>query len=237
MGGIYPIFYSSLEDVQKMLSKFPPAFAAAFGMSINDLFSYGGFFSLSYVYLSLVGAIMAVSFAVSSFAREKRAKCSDFLLTKPVSRFRIFNAKLLANLSLLILCNLFFVVAVIAVHKSASPEEGLTGQMVLAAMGLFFTQIVFYTIGIFFATFAKKIRSVSGIATAFGFGGFILSALYNIFEKEILRYAAPLKYFNTSDVFENGGFDARYVITAGIVVVAGLLVSYWKYCKSDSHAV
>lgn len=236
MSSIYPIFYDSLDNVLKMLNGFPPGFAAAFGFNISDLFSYGGFLSFSFSYILLVGAIMAVSLAVSTFAREKRSKCADFLLTKPRSRGSIFCAKLLSNLTVLIATNIIFMIAAVMIYEGGN-QDGLFGKFMLSIGGLFFTQLVFLAAGIFFATYAKKVRSVSGISTAFGFAGFILSALYSIFEEENLRLIAPLKYFDPTSVYLTGGFEAKYVATAIVVIVACTILSYVKYCKSDAHAV
>lgn len=237
MSGIYPIFHDSLDTVQQMLRNFPPQFAAAFGLHVGDLFSYQGFFTIVGNYVTLIGAIMATALAVGIFAREKRSKCADFLLSKPRGRGSIFLAKLLAVFTMLAAANIVYVAAALALYRGAGQDAALTGQFMLAAGALFFTQLVFLGLGVFFATFAKKVRSVSGIATAFGFGGFILSALASLLQEEGLRFIAPLKYFDPSAVFARGGFEAKYVLTAVAVIVVCIGASYIKFCKSDAHAV
>jgi ABC-2 type transport system permease protein len=237
MAGIYPIFYESLDSVLKILQGFPPEFAVVFGFNISNLFSYNGFFSFTFVYLSLVGAIMAIFLAVSTFGREKRSKCVDFLLTKPRKRGNIYAAKLLSNLTVLIMANIIFITAVIALYIGRNQDNSLVGRFILAASGLFFTQLVFLAAGILYATLAKKVRSVSGIAIAFGFVGFILSGLQSILKEKAIRFIAPLKYFDPTAVFSTGGYETKYVITAIVVVVACIVLSYLKFCKSDAYTV
>lgn len=237
MYGIYPVFYDSMKAVVQMLSGFPPEFAAAFGFDISAMFSYGGFFGFVFGYIAVIGAIMAVSLSVSTFAREKRSKCADFLLTKPISRGNIFTVKLLSNLTVLVATNIFFVAAVIILFRVSNQDESTIYKFILAACGLFFTQLVFLSLGIFFATIAKRVRSVSGIATAFGFAGFILSALVNILKEEAVRYIAPLKYFDPISVFTAGNFELKYVVTAIVIIAACIGISYVKFCGSDAHAV
>ena len=41
--GALPAFLESRAAVEDMLAQFPPAFAAAFGMQMDNLFSFGGF--------------------------------------------------------------------------------------------------------------------------------------------------------------------------------------------------
>ncbi|MPN50277.1 hypothetical protein SDC9_197903 [bioreactor metagenome] len=131
---------------------------------------------------------------------------------------------------------LFVAVSVLTYTGNGLDPSGL-GTAVLASLSLFFMQMVFMSFGILYAVFARKIRSVSGIATAFGFAGFILMALYSLIKDELIRYISPLSYFNPGTVFSTGGFETKYAITAAVVVVAGIALSYIRYCKSDTQAI
>ena len=237
MSALYPAFMQSQAAVEQAYSGFPPAFAAAFGIVISQIFTYWGFYQFIYTYLAIIGAIMAASIALSAFAREKRSKCVDFLLTKPVSRGRIFTTKLLACLSLILVVNLLFVAMSIIAYFGNGQDPAQLGTLIWGTCALFFMQLVFLAIGIVFATFAGKVRSVSGIATGLGFGGFILSALYSILHEEAIRFISPLTYFEPYFAFTKGGFEAKYVVTAAVVFVLCLCLSYAKYSRSDTPAL
>ena len=233
----YSAFIGSKEAVRKALENLPPAFALVFGLSLNTIFTFGGFFQFIYMYIGLVGAIMAVSLALNAFAREKRAKCADFLLAKPVQRSSIFVYKLLSCLAFVILTNVLFVgCAVIAYTANGEPNSGI-GRLITAASSLFFMQLVFLSIGILYAVFAKKVRSVSGSATAFGFAGFILMALQSLLKEDIVRFISPFTYFQPGAVFLTGAFETKYVITAIAVVAICISLSYQRYCFHDAHAI
>lgn len=236
MAGVYPVFLGSWDDIQKVLENLPPAFVAASGWEINFLYNYGGFFTLAFSYIALIGAIMAASLALSAFGREKRSRCLDFLFTKPAKRSRLYLAKLLAGVTLLVFVNIIFILATVLLYRGSGQPVPGAGQMLLAASGLFFTQLVFWAAGILYAVAAKRIRSVAGTATVFAFAGFFLSALYNIMEKEALRFITPLKYFDPAAVFLYGGFETRYAVTALALVVLSLILSYLRYCNSDARA-
>lgn len=242
MAGLYPVFYDSFDVVTELLKNFPPEFAAAFGLYLDDLFSYGGFFSFSFLYISLMGAIMAVILSVSAFAREKRSKCVDFLLTKPRTRGAVFISKLLSGLLLLAVFNIaFMAVAMLgygtAGDISSSVAGNDPGSFLLAAFSLFPTQLVFYCAGILFAILARRVRSVSGAATAFGFAGFLLSALYGMLEEELLRFVTPLKYFDPAAVITSGSYEAKYAVTGLLIAAACVAVSYIRFFKSDTPAI
>jgi ABC-2 type transport system permease protein len=70
-----------------------------------------------------------------------------------------------------------------------------------------------------------------------GFGGFILTALRNLLDEEALRFVAPLTYFQPYPVFKDGGFETKYALTAAVVTVACLALSYWKYTRDDVPAL
>lgn len=237
MSGIYPIFLDSLVDIKKIFSYYPPEFTAAFGFDLSTFFTYGGFYGFAYGYISLIGAIMAVSISVATFAREKRLKCSDFLLTKPVSRKKIYTIKLLCNFIILLTTNILFVGISMLIYLSSDDISTSTGTFILSLLAIFFTQLVFMGFGILYATYAKKIRSVSGIAVAIGFMAFFLSALVNITQDDKLKFVAPLKYFDPYPIFSNGFFELKYVITAVVVIILCIMLSFAKFCKSDTHTV
>lgn len=237
MRGLYPVFSDSMSQVQQVYANFPPGFAAAFGLNISFIFSYGGYYGFAFGYITLVGAIMAVSLSIASFSREKRTKCQDFIFTKPVKREQVFLYKLLANLILLLLTNVLFIVVGMFLFMRQNVSDTDTAKYFMALLAVFFTQVVFLCIGILLAIFLKKIRSVSGIATAIGFAAFILSALVNIIGEDWLKLIAPLKYFDPYPLLRTGSFEGKYVIMAILVSIACVVASFIHYYKKDVHAV
>ena len=237
MGGIYPTFQKSAVDLLKVMEGFPKPFTQVFGFQMFSIFSYGGYYSFAFAYIGLVAAIMAVIVSLSIFAREKRVKCLDFLVTKPISRSKIFGVKLLVSFTIIGATNVIYVVGNMIMFNQNNQSSDLTGRFILASLGIFFTQFLFLAIGIFVATFSKKIRSVSGLATAIGFIAFILSALANIIDDEIVNLIAPLKYFDPSNMMAKGYFQAKYIWVAAFIIIFCTVISYIRFCKSDIHAV
>lgn len=237
MKAMYPIYIDSAKDIEKMLSSYPPQFAAAFGINIKDIFSYGGFYSFCFNYIGIIAGIMAAYLGVSTFAREKKSKTMDFLFTKPISRKKIFLSKFLSNVTIIVITNILYIICGYIIYKTSNDTTITTKQFIIAMSGLFFTQIVFLAIGIVFSIFVKKIRSIAGVSTAIGFTAYILSALANILKEEKLNYISPLKYFSPSTVFTENFFDIKYVIAAILLIVICICSSYIKYKNCDIQAV
>lgn len=235
--GALPAFLESRAGVESMLASFPPAFAAAFGMQMDNLFSFGGFYAFGFLYYSLFGSIMAAVIGLDLFSREKREKCMDFLLTKPRMRSRLFGEKLLAALALLLLSNALFIAESLALYRAYAPAPLDFGRALLAASALLFTELVLFAVSVFAAVFSRKIRSVSGVATAIGFAGFLLSALHSLLEEEKLRYITPFKYFEAAKAYFDGSFEAKYALTGAALTVLLLAAAYARYTRADIPAL
>ena len=93
--GFYPVFLDCRPILEEYIASFPPGIAKAFGFDLDDLFGFESYSGMVYLYVSVLGAIMISSAAISVFAREKKEKCRDFLMTKPVRRGVVFGKKLL----------------------------------------------------------------------------------------------------------------------------------------------
>ncbi len=236
MRAVYPVYSASRADVERVLAGFPPEFSAAFGVSLDDMFSYGGFYAFGSLYLTLLGTIMAAALGIAIFAREKRAKCTDFLLTKPMTRGALFRQKLLAALTPLFCANLLYAAATLWLYRTSGGMRVPVGNVLLASGALFLTQVVMLSVAITAAVLFRRVRSVSGLAMAIAFGAFVLSALQNILEEEALRYVTPYRYFDVATAFFDGRFEAQYALTAALVTAALLAVSYLVYCRRDAAA-
>lgn len=235
--GALPAFLESRAGVEAMLGNLPPAFAAAFGLQLDNLFSFGGFYSFGFLYYSLFGAIMVAVLGLDLFSREKREKCQDFLLTKPRGRGRLFGEKLLAALTLILLSNALFVAESLALYRANAPEPLQIGHALLASGALLCTELVVFAVAVFAAVFARKVRSVSGSATAIGFSCFLLSALNSLLEEEKMRFITPFQYFDAAKAFFEGSFEAKYAVTGAVLAAVLLAASYVRYLRADIPAL
>ncbi len=234
MLGVYPVFLESYSEIKNIIAGFPKEFAEVFGLEMDMLFSFEGFYGFGSFYVFVFGAAAAASLAVSVFAREKRAKCIDFIFTKPISRRNIFALKLLSVVAVLAASNIVYVAVSMLIYSFNGRSDG---RFFLAACTLFFTQLMFLSAGVLAAVYMKRVRSVSGTAAAIAFGAFLLSALSSILEDVYPDYFyAPLKYFDPIKLFLNGSFGAKYVFCAIAIIASCLAASFFRYTKSDAKS-
>jgi len=231
--GALPAFMESRVAVENMLKSFPPAFAAAFGLQMDNLFSFGGFYAFGFLFYSLFGAIMSSGIGLDLFSREKREKCMDFLLTKPRGRSRLFAEKLLASLTMIVASNVLFIAASLALYRAYAPQPMMLERALLAASSLLWMELLFFAVGTCIAVFAKRVRSVSGLSTAIGIGGFLLSALQSMLEEEKLNFINPFKYFDTAKAFFDGAFELKYALTGAVITIVLMVAAYVRYTRAD----
>lgn len=237
MSAFFGMFLNARSAVEAAIQGLPPMFAAIFGVQMDRLFSYGGYYQFIYTYLAVVGAIFSSLTSLTVFSREKRSRCLDFLLTKPISRTRVFGAKFAASALLIALSNIPYLIAAFACYRLGGQDPSGTGRMLLSTLSLFFMELVFLAIGACYAAFARKVRSVSGVATAIGFAGFLLMALHSLLREEFLRFLSPLNYFDPGAVYASGRYEARYVAVAAVVFACSLAAAYVRFIKSDAQAI
>ena len=100
---------------------------------------------------------MAASLGFAVFAREKRSRCADFLLTKPLGRTRTFFAKLLACVVGLLIVNLVFVAVSVALYEGTGEDSLAVSTVVLVALGMAGTQLVFLSLSVLLSVFMIKV--------------------------------------------------------------------------------
>jgi ABC-2 type transport system permease protein len=231
MQGMFPIYNDSIDQIMIMMASFPKEFLAAFGFSM-DMFSFAGFYAFSFTYLTLLGVMFSCTVTLQIFAREKRSHCQEFLYAKPVTRQKMFTEKLLAVLALLLISNALLVAWSVAVTIMAG-ENDLVGEIALASLSIFCTELLFMAFVILYSIQARKVRTISGVAMAFAFAGFILSALSSLIDKVEMRYLAPFKYFDPFQAVMNGTYEIQYVITAMVLFIAVMTVAAVRYFNKD----
>ena len=239
LAGAYPIYRDSQASVEQVIDGFPPQFAALFG--VNDtIFSFGGFYRFSSLYFMLVMAIMAAAWGLAAFVREKRSKTTDFLFTMPASRIRIYIAKLAACLTLVIVSGLLFLATVALVYRGFGDDPTATAvplpRLLLAASSLLGVGTLFVAFGSLTAVLLRRIRSISGIATALGVLGFMLVSLPEMTGDDKFRIVSPFTWFNVSEALDHGRYEAGYLALAAAVAVVCAAAGAAAYVRGDVRA-
>lgn len=230
---IFHSFATDVEQVKHLLAAYPPQVLATLNLQIGIFFTIYGFFAYLLTFIWLAGSIQAMNLGISVLSKEISGKTADFLLSKPVTRFRLLTEKLGAVLTLILLTNAFFLASAYASAKIFSTTNFDNKIFFLVGGSLFFVQLVFLFFGFFLGAVVPKIKTVVAYSLPIVFSFFIISAFGSVIGKKDIEYLTPFKYFNASYIVEHAAYEAKYLwIILGIVIFCAI-GSYLIYLKKD----
>lgn len=231
--GLWPIFKDAQAEVSAVLASYPPEFLEAFGVG-DDVLSFTGFLSFVALYFELGAAIAGFGWGLSVFGRERRDRCSDFLLAMPLGRAGMFVQKLMCCLAGVALLTLTSVcsAAAIAAWSGIDVDEG---RLALAFSGFGGVALVFMAAGCVAGVLAPRVRSVAAWASCAGVVGFVLGVLPELTGDDKLKAISPFSWFAPAGAMDDGAFNAAYLVAAAAIAVLLLVAAYAAYVRSDSQ--
>ncbi|MGH4122761.1 MAG: ABC transporter permease subunit [Clostridium sp.] len=234
---MYPAFSNEVEAFKKLMEGFPEPVRKALGLSVDSMSSILGFYSYTFLYLTLCGAIQAMNLGTSIISKEVRAKTADFLLTKPVTRRAIMTSKLIAAVTCLIITNTTYLVVASIMASLVKTEEYSYKIFFMISITLFFVQIMFLSLGIIISVVGPKIKSVLPISLGTVFIFFIIGMFSSTTGDVAMRYITPFKYFDTGYIIKNSSYEVTFIIIEIVFIIAVISASYFVYARKDVHAV
>ncbi|MEN8908058.1 MAG: ABC transporter permease subunit [Clostridiales bacterium] len=239
MMAFYPSFGNDSEILEKMLKNYPEELLKAFGMSGGiPLSSVLGYFVFTFVLVQLCLAIQAANYGFSILSVEEREFTADYLMSKPVSRVRIINAKFLAALLALTITNIVTWIGsfgCIEIFREGKEYDATKLIILLATILLF--QLVFLTVGMAISVVLRRIRSVLTFSISLAFGTYILNSVRAIVGGETLGYLSPFYHFDPAYILKNGNLDISMVLISIVFIIVSVSVTYVFYLKRDIYSL
>jgi ABC-2 type transport system permease protein len=179
--------------MNEALSRYPAELRSAFGLDKMDLSSVLGFFSFVFLFVQLCLAIQAANVGFGLVSVEETDLTADFLMTKPVSRTRILNSKLLAAILGLTITNLaIWASAFLATSLFTEGREVDYPTLVLLLLSILVFQFFFLSVGLLISLLVRRIRSVTPFGLGLAFGAYVLNGFSRLhYRRQILQSAAP----------------------------------------------
>ncbi|NTU90078.1 MAG: ABC transporter permease subunit [Actinobacteria bacterium] len=234
---IYPAFLNDVEASKAIFANFPPAIRDAFGLSLDTLFTFSGFYSFTLTYTTLAAAVQGMNIGLSLLSKENRMKTMDFLLTKPVTRGSVFIGKLAAALVILSMTTIVLVAFSISVAKVIEPELLDISLFVLLSCSIYFIQLWFLAIGMLASVVFRRLKSVLSTSLGIVFAFFIIGTLGEVIGDDKVRYITPFKYFDYIHAIDQGAYEIQYMILWGCVVILAICAAFAIYRRRDVHSV
>ncbi|MGB4588253.1 MAG: ABC transporter permease subunit [Clostridiaceae bacterium] len=233
---IYPAMLDQASAYKEILAGVPKEVLEALSINIDLLLSYNGFYGYIYIYLMIALGVMGMILGLGMFSKEITGKTADFLLTKPLTRTTIITNKILAGMWIILMTNIILILTGIILKLILSDNgEGVKGMILISLSG-FFTQMIFFSLGILIGILKKRIRFISSFAMSVVFGFFILSMVSQIMDEKALYYLTPFRYFDSNTLILKGAYESKYLALSFILILVFLGLSYVVFKKKDIHA-
>lgn len=230
----YAAYEQAGASVEDIIGQLPKGVLAVFGMAGFDLTTAAGFYGVLFLYLAVMAAVHASLLGSGVIAKEERDHTSEFLYTKPASRAKVLTGKLTAGLANLVLFNLATLASSLYFVDFFSDEAPLSREIMLLMVGLFFIQLIFFSIGALVAGTTHRPKSASSIATSIMFLTFLLAFVINLNEElDFLKYVTPFKYFDAGTIMTDIALDPVYVVLSLAIIVLCIVGTYRFYAARD----
>ena len=235
----FPAMAKDSASFDAIMNNFPEEMLQALGMRPGlSLSSLMGFFTLTFAMIQLAIAIQAANYGFSILSEEERELTADFLMSKPVSRSRIYFSKFFAALlSLLITSIAVGISSFIALKLFNGGNSYEISNVFKLVLTVPVFQLVFLSIGMLVSLLFKKIRSVLSLSMGLSIGLYVVNSVSGILESDILGYITPFYYFEPGLILIDGAYDLKLFAMAIGIIILSLVSSYKLYNRRDIHSL
>lgn len=235
----FPSMAQDSEMLDSIMNSFPEEMMQALGIREGlSLASLIGFFTLTFTMIQLAIAIQSSNYGFSILSEEERELTADFLLTKPVSRRKIYLGKFFAAFAGLLITTIAVGIGSfisLELFNGGSSYEASNVLKLIISIPIF--QLIFLSIGMFISLLFKKIRSVLSLSMALAIGLYVISSVGEILDSNILRYITPFYYFEAGLILRSGEYDIKLLLISITIITVSLVSSYILYNKRDIDSI
>ena len=228
---IYPEMQTQMGDISQMFSDMG-AFSDAFGMDQLNFGEFMGYFGVECGNtLGIGGALLAGIVGITALSKEERDGTAEFLLSLPVSRYRIISEKLLFSVLHIAVVNIATGV-VCMLGAAAIDVDADFGKMLLILFSYFLMQIEIMAITFGISAFIKN--SGLGIGIGIAFGLYFVNIIANLADElEFLKYLTPFGFADSGHIISEGTLEPISLVIGLALTALGIAAAYWQYNKKD----
>lgn len=232
--GKFQGYANSGQSVNELFSDMPPGIQSLFGLSTFDLTTASGFYGVLFLYLIVLATIHAALLGANIIAKEEQDRTTEFLLVKPISRYEVISAKLLAGLVNITILNVVTLFSSLLIVGAYNEGTAVTVDILKLMLGLFMVQLIYLSLGAAIAALSKKAKSTGSAAAGIVLATFLLGILIDLNDTLTnLKYFTPYKYFEAKNIMYGGSFEPVFVILSALLIIMLLGTTYSFYQKKD----
>lgn len=234
---MYPAMLEQSEQLEQLISAYPPEFMAVFGIegdffSTLEIFVGAEHYSLMWIIMLV---ILVAGLGGSAIAEEVEKGTMAFLLSQPISRTKLYLTKYISGT---IITSIFVIVSILITLPIAalfSVEVDITGHLYLVVLGLLFG-FALYGVSIMVSSFLSSkilVGALIGGITIFMYVFVIFARLNDSYEN--LQYLSFFHYFDYSSALTNHTIYWESAIVFVVCGVTAAIIGLIKLRLRDLH--
>jgi len=239
LGILVMVFFPSLArqaaTLEKVMSSLPRGVLLAFGLekiSMTDLLGY--YAANQYTTVTLFGSIYAILLSSAMLAKEESEKTIEFLLSRPISRWKIVSAKLLAIVILVLIFNLLITFIMYITLVAVKTQDFSLKVFLLLSAGSFLLHLTFASIGYLLSALARGNRPLTPAALAVVLITYFLGIASALSARlDFLKFLSPFKYVDAVDILIHENIASNYLLLIIVINLAAIALTYLLYQRKD----
>ena len=226
----YSGFVNSDESIGAVFELMPKIVMVMFGAGTLSLDSPEGYYACMFLWLSVIAFVHAILLGSNIISKEERDKTSEFLFIKPIKRSSIITAKLIAGICNIVLLAFVAWLTTVLFFLPLVTETNLFKEVTLSMVGMLFTGLIFFFIGLFISSVCKDYKKSNVFAAILVVVSYFLSVIIEMSgEINFLNILTPFRYFHVVDVIQNGFNLGYFLLAFAMIVIFGYFTySLWK---------
>ena len=235
----FPFIMADNASWEAMMSQFPEEFLAFFGMNSElSVSNIMGYYALTMDFLLIPVAVQAAHYGFSILSVEEREYTADFLLSKPISRKKIYLHKFYAAFTGLLITNLtIWISSIIALLLFNGGQEVAFGNAFIFLASIILFQLFFLTVGMVISTMLKKVGSVITYSMSLGFGLYILSSFGKMLSNDFLQVIGIYGHYNPTTIMTESNLNWPLVAISVSISIISFIGGYFLYQRRNIAAL
>lgn len=236
--GMFPTILQEAEQFQQLIANYPQSFFDAFGIEEFGFDTIEKFLALEM--FSIMWPIMAIfllsSRAGHAIAGEIEKGTIEILLSKPISRIRIFAEKYLAGILTLLLFTIVAVYAVVPLAELYNIDYAIQHYAPLALISFAFGWAIFSLAMMFSAMFSERSKvymATGGVLLVMYAANIAASLLERI---ENFKYISFFHYFDYDKALIHNELNITSMIVFIVCAIVFTVVGLIWFHKRDINA-
>lgn len=229
----YSAYSKTGGSLEEMLMSMPESLQRLFGFGTLNYELGIHYYGALYLYIALLVTFHSISLGMGIIAKEERDRTAEFLLTKPISRTRILNLKMLAALAMVIvynLVNLSFTYLMLAYYAKG---QSYAKDLILLSLGLLMMQLVFMSFGMLTAAIFGRKKKASAICSGVILTMFMLAIIVDMLPgTDPLKWITVFQYYDAKDIL-TGEFNILFVVISVVLILGSVTGTYCFYRRRD----